>query len=375
MKVLHVYRSYFPDPPGGLQEAIRQICLATQPLGIENSIFTLSPRPEPHRVHRPESVVIRRRSWFELASCDFGGPEAFATFRSLAQQADLIHYYFPWPFADLLRLAAPDKPAIMTYVSDIVRQKTLAPLYSPLMWRHLQAMDAIVYNAPNYAANSPVLTDPRLANRVHQIALGMAPDLLATRPNDDILQRLDLAPGQAFALFVGVLRYYKGLHSLIEAAASLPYPIVIAGHGPRADDLRAQAARLGVNNVKFAGPVSEAEKVALLRACQCFVLPSHLRSEAYGMVLIEAAMHAKPLVSCDIATGTSIINAAGETGFVVPPEAPPALANALDRLLSDAALAERLGQAARRRYNQLFDGRAMGQAYADLYHRIVRPQA
>lgn len=371
MRVLHVYRSYFPDPPGGLQEAIRQICLATQPLGIDNRIFTLSPSPNPRRVKCPEAIVERRRSWLELASCDFGGPEAFAAFGAAAREADLVHYYFPWPFADLLHLTEHKKPSLLTYISDIVRQKGLSQLYAPLMWRHLRSMDKIVYNAPNYAESSPILSHPSLKPRLQQISLGMAPDLLQTAPDPAILERLQLETGKPFALFVGVLRYYKGLHSLIEAAAALPYPIVIAGDGPKAGDLRSQAAVRGLGNVMFTGAISEAEKVALLRACRVFVLPSHLRSEAFGMVLIEAAMHAKPLISCEIGTGTSYINADGETGFVLPPEDAPVLAEALNRLLGDEALANRLGQAAYQRYARLFDGRTMGQAYADLYRRVL----
>ena len=110
MKVLHVYRTYFPDPPGGMQEAIRQICLSTQAFGVQNTIFTLSPNPVPAVMERPEATVVRCRSWAAPASCDLGGIDAFTTFRSLVKQADVVHYLFPWPFADLLRETAPAKP-------------------------------------------------------------------------------------------------------------------------------------------------------------------------------------------------------------------------------------------------------------------------
>jgi rhamnosyl/mannosyltransferase len=101
------------------------------------------------------------------------------------------------------------------------------------------------------------------------------------------------------------------------------------------------------------------------------VLPSHLRSEAFGMVLVEAAMIGKPMISCEINTGTSFVNADGETGFVVEPGSPRALAEAMSRLLEDEALALQMGQAARRRYEQLFSGAALGQAYARLYRKVA----
>jgi rhamnosyl/mannosyltransferase len=105
MRVLHVYRTYFPDPPGGIQEAIRQICLATQTAGVLNTIFALSSVPRPAEIDRPEGKVVRSRSWIAPASCDLGGVGALRRFAALAEQADVIHYHFPWPFADLLHLA------------------------------------------------------------------------------------------------------------------------------------------------------------------------------------------------------------------------------------------------------------------------------
>lgn len=372
MKVLHVYRTYFPDPPGGLQEAIRQICISTQSLGVDNTIFTLSPTPSPKMVDRPEARVVRCRSWAAPASCDLGSLDALLTFRQLAQQADVIHYLFPWPFADVLRLAAPaSKPSVMTYISDIVRQRWLGAVYGPLMWHTLRHMDAIVSNAPGYAAGSPVLTEPALQPLVRQIPLGIDEGSYATPPDTAVLDKLGLRPDEPFVLFIGVLRYYKGLHVLLDACAGLKGRVVIAGSGPEEQALKDQMARLGLNNVLMAGQVTEAEKVALLQACRGLVLPSHLRSEAYGMVLVEASIMGKPMVTCEIGTGTSFVNAHGETGWVVPPESPAALAEALNHLLTDTALAQTYGQAARQRYETLFSGDALGRAYARLYQDVL----
>lgn len=372
MKVLHVYRTYFPDPPGGLQEAIRQICISTQAMGVENTIFTLSPQPSPKVIDRPEARVVRCRSWAAPASCDLGSLDAFRTFRQLAYQADVIHYLFPWPFADVLRLAAPrHKPSVLTYISDIVRQRWLGAVYGPLMWHTLRHMDAIVSNAPGYAAGSPVLTDPALQPLVRQIPLGIDESSYATPPDTAVLERLGLQPDEPFVLFIGVLRYYKGLHVLLDACAHVKGRVVIAGTGPEEQALRDQMARLGLNNVLLAGQVTESEKIALLQACRGLVLPSHLRSEAYGMVLVEASIMSRPMVTCEIGTGTSFVNADGETGWVVPPESPAALATALNQLLTDAATAQRYGRGARRRYETLFSGRALGFAYKNLYESAV----
>jgi rhamnosyl/mannosyltransferase len=135
--------------------------------------------------------------------------------------------------------------------------------------------------------------------------------------------------------------------------------------------LQALATEAAASNVVFAGQVSDAEKVALLQGCRALVLPSHLRSEAYGMVLVEAAMFGKPLVSCEIGTGTSFVNAHEETGFVVAPESPEALNAAMQTLLMDERLAGVMGAAARARYDRLFSGPALGQAYAGLFKEVA----
>lgn len=369
MRVLHVYRTYYPDPPGGLQEAVRQICLAVKPHGIHSTLFTLSPAPEPATISYPEADVVRSRSWAAPASCDLGGPMAFATFRRLASQTDLVHYFFPWPFADLLHQTLPSHtPAVMTYVSDIVRQKYLGRMYTPLMRRTLAQMRAIAVSSPAYARTSPILTQSGIASKVDIIPLGIAESDQASNAADSgIFSRLGLSPAQPYVLFLGVLRYYKGLHTLIQAAAAIKVPIVIAGSGPEEHTLRTLAAAHEASNIIFAGQVSDEEKNTLMRHCSTFVLPSHLRSEAYGMVLVEASMHAKPLVSCEIGTGTSFVNQHNHTGLVVPPESPSDLSAAINFILGNPTRANAMGNAARRRYEDEFSSHALGEKYAKFF--------
>lgn len=370
MRVLHIYRTYFPDPPGGLQEAIRQISAGCRARGVESAIYTLSPTPSPAVIERPEGAVVRGRSYWAPASCDLGGPAEFRLFREQARRADVLHFHFPWPFADLLNLLpGVRRPKVMTYHSDIVKQQVLGRLYQPLMRHTLADMDAVVATSPAYARTSDVLRRFVPEGRLKVIPLGMN-DPQPAAADETILDRLGLR-GRPYVLALGVLRYYKGLHHLIEAARAVHGTVVLAGSGPEEPRLRELAARLGAGNVVFAGQVSEAEKHSLLAHCAALCLSSHLRSEAYGMVLLEAAMHARPMVSCEIGTGTSYINADGETGYVVPPENPPALAQALNRLLDDPAAATAMGRRARQRYETHFTGDIMAGAYLDLYRSVT----
>lgn len=372
LSVLHIYRTYFPDPQGGLQEAIRQIALATGAQGVSNTIFTLSPQPEPGVLLMPEARVVRSRSWTAPASCDIGGPAALATFARLAREAEVLHYLFPWPFSDVLHaVIRPTSAAVLTYVSDVVRQRWLGAAYAPLMWRTLRQMRVIVANSPAYASTSAVLSHPSVRGKVRVIPLGIDEKSYPMAGDDAIFSRLGLVADEPFFLFIGVLRYYKGGHFLVQAAKDLGAKVVIAGSGPEGATLQALAAECGADNVVFAGQISDAEKVALLKRCRALVLPSHLRSEAFGMVLVEAAMFGRPLISCEIGTGTSYVNAHEETGFVVMPKSAPALRRAMMALLRDEALAAAMGRAARHRYEQLFSGPVLGQAYCALFREVA----
>lgn len=367
-RVLQVYRTYFPEPQGGLQETIRQICHSTQTFGVEHRVFTLSPHPTPHVLSRAEAEVHRFPLHFEIASSGFSFG-ALKGFRALVEWCDVVHYHFPWPFGDLLHLLArARKPALVTYHSDIVRQRLLGILYQPLRDRFLNRMQRIVATSPHYAASSPVLRQFRTKVEVIPLALDEHTYPVVTQEE---LETVRAWVGEGFFLFVGVLRYYKGLQFLLEAVKNTTLSVVIAGEGPERANLEQRARRLGLGHVRFLGQVSDAEKVALMQLCRAVVFPSHLRSEAFGVTLLEGAMYAKPLVSCEIATGTSYVNQAGETGLVVPPADPTALRAAMLRLTTDPDLAARLGRGARERFERLFRGDQMGASYARLYAELA----
>jgi rhamnosyl/mannosyltransferase len=372
LNVLNVYRTYYPDPPGGLQEAIRQICIATSNVGVKNTIFTLSPNPHPKNVHFSEVDVIRERSLIAPASCDIGGLASFKIFSILTKKSDLVHYYHPWPFADILNLTTrKSHPKILTYISDVVRQRILNIAYAPLMRRHLQDMDLIVANCPSYAETSPVLSHASVRNKVRIVPLGIDESSYPKNGDESIFSRANFDSNEPYFLFLGVHRYYKGIHTLIEAARLTKANIIIAGSGPKTRELMEQVSSHALKNIIFTGQVTNSEKVSLFKKCRGFVLPSHLRSEAYGMVLVEASMFGKPMVSCEIGTGTSFINKDGLTGYVVPPESPVRLADAINALLEDESLAARMGAAARSRYEEMFSGEALGKAYSNLYSEIA----
>jgi rhamnosyl/mannosyltransferase len=372
MNVLNIYRTYFPDPPGGLQEAIRQICLATSHYEISNTIFTLSSNHTPKKLYFPEAAVVREKSWMAPASCDIGGLASMITFLDLSKSVDVLHYFHPWPFADVLNVIRnPNKPALLTYISDIVKQRVLGKMYSPLMWRTLKQMDIIVANCPAYLETSPILSHRTIRDKVRIIPLGINESSYPKIGDDSIFKKVGIVESEPYFLFLGVLRYYKGIHTLIEASRKINAKIVIAGSGPEEDKLKKQVEELGLKNIIFSGQVTNKQKISLIKHCLTLVLPSHLRSEAYGMVLVEASMFNKPMISCEIGTGTSFVNMNEKTGFVISPESPSEMAEAMQVLLDDSTLAQKMGDEARNRYENLFSGPALGKAYSDVYKEIA----
>ena len=135
------------------------------------------------------------------------------------------------------------------------------------------------------------------------------------------------------------------------------------------------AKQLGLKNIIFLGKVSELDKFALLQQCFAFVFPSHLRSEAFGISLLEAAMYGKPLISCEIGTGTTYININQETGITLPPESPIALQQAMQRLWDHPNIAREMGVAAQARYNELFTSQKTTEQYVELYRMLTNEKA
>lgn len=368
MRVLHVYKSYYPDSVGGIEQVIAQLGMGLAALGHENRVFTLSADPEPAVLDRPEGQVHRSRLTAEVASNPVS-LSALPEFRRQIRWADIVHYQFPWPFADLLHLlGSGGKPSVVTYQSDVVRQKLLLRAYAPLMNHFLGSAGMVVATSPQYRDSSPVLA--RLKSKVRVIPNGVD-ESSYPRPRPERVAHWRAQVGEGFFLFVGVLRYYKGLDTLLLAAEGLRGQVVIAGSGPEAGALQEFAAARRLDNVRFLGAVGDEDKMCLLQLARGFVFPSDMRSEAFGMSLLEAAMSARPMITCEIGTGTSYVNLDGVTGLTVPPREPGALREAMHMLLDEPYRALEMGAAARLRFEKLFTAQAMAKAYDQAYRDVV----
>ena len=368
MRILHFYKTSFPESMGGVEQVINQIARGANKHGIQTDVLSLSTKRSHDAIEIDGYQVHRSKLNLQVASNSFS-ISAFGRFIKLAKQVDVIHYHFPWPFMDLVHLLTRiKKPSLVTYHSDIVRQKYLLKIYQPLMNSFLKDMDCIVATSPNYLATSRILSQNQ--NKVKVIPLGLDKASYPV-PGSEKLASWNEKFGAKFFLFVGVIRYYKGLHILLEAAKGTLYPIVILGAGPIEAELKRKAEETGLSNVHFLGFLPDQDKVALLTLCYAVVFPSHLRSEAFGISLLEGAMYGKPMISCEIGTGTSFINIADETGIVVSPNEPLALRQAMQTLWQNPEMAADMGHKAEERYWELFTADKMVNSYVELYRGIA----
>ena len=357
-----------PDTQGGIEELVRQICINTKSYGVESRVLTLSKNPSPEVIVIDGIEVFRVKKFFEISSCGFS-LNAFSKFKELVEWAEVVHYHFPWPFQDLLHLLSGSKlKSIVTYHSDIVRQRKLKVIYNPIMKLFLRRVDRIIATSDNYVQSS--LTLKNYLNKIKVIPIGLNKSSYPKVSEADLVN-MQSKVGDNFILFIGKFRQYKGLHYLLDALSNSSFSCVIVGNGFLEKQLIDKAKKLELDNVHFLGAVSEANKVALIKLSRALILPSNQRSEAFGICLLEGAMYSKPLISTELGTGSSYVNIDGKTGFVVPASDSESLKSAMLKLINNESLANKMGDAAKARFEEFFTGEKMGESYFQTYLNLI----
>lgn len=285
---------------------------------------------------------------------------------------DVIHVHLPHPLGAASYLGSRKPPGhrlIVTYHSDVVRQRHLQKLYDPVLYRLLDAAYAIVATSPNYLESSPVLA--RYRDKCVVIPLGIDVDAFTeTERSRARAKALREALGARHLLLaVGRLIYYKGFDVAIRALADVPdAKLVIVGEGPLRASLTALASELGVaHRVQLVGEVDDDDILAYYHASDLYLLPSIARSEAFGIVQAEAMACGLPVINTELASGVPFVSRHGESGLTVPPGDPARLAAAIRRLLGDPEARRRMGAAGRQRARQEFSKEVLAERVLRLY--------
>lgn len=369
MRVLHVYKDFFPIL-GGIENHLLLLARELsrrQDMEVEVLVTNTGPRTVVDRFDGLRVTKAARLA--EFAST----PLSLALWREMGRRAyDIIHLHFPYPPGEMAALRrGRARRLVLTYHSDVVRQRLILRLYHPLLLRLLSRVDAILATSPNYIETSPYLSP--LKEKCTVVPFGVDTSFFQCRSGSEISDRLRGSHQPPFVLFVGKFRYYKGLHYLIEAMKEVRKgTLLLVGGGPEEASLRAQVTRLGIEDrVAFLGPVEGSLLPSYYQASQVFALPSCQRAEAFGIVQLEAMACGLPVVSTELGTGTSYVNRHGVTGLVIPPADPAALAGAINQLLGDESLRQAMGRAARERVEAEFTKEQMVERVASVYRQVL----
>lgn len=372
-RILHLYKDYYPPVRGGIEQTINLMANGLKD-DFDVSVLVCCGNSAPGEEDIDGIRVIRSSEIMRIASAPIS-TSYISMLRKELQQTDLIHLHHPNPTNDLALAMCGNhnKPMVMTYHSDIVRQKISKYFIAPFLSRSMNRCSIIMPTSPDYVESSKWLQ--HYQNKLEVVPLGIhTQDFLETKASSvHTRDYKKLAQNRRIISFNGRLRYYKGLPWAINAMKHVNNAtFMIAGDGPIRNELEELAVAAGVTDrVIFLGNVTHEELVGLLHASDVFCMPSHLRSEALGISMIEAMTCGLPIVSCDVPSGVRFVNVDGVTGIRVPPCNALALADAFNKLLSDEGLRLRTGQNAAERARGIFSAEEMNRHLRSVYCTVL----
>lgn len=369
-RVLHVGKFYAPHR-GGIETHLQLLCGELRKYVDLHVIVANGSRSQVEE--SIEGVPVKRiANWGNVASAPLC-PGMVQAIRE--SDADIVHLHLPNPSAVLAYLASGHRGVLIcSYHSDTVRQRFLSKLFQPFLLRALHRSAAVVAASPNYVESSPVLRPLRERCRMIPYGIPIEP---FQKVNPDTVAAIREQYGPNLVLAVGRLVYYKGFQYLIEAMKNVTGRLLLIGDGPLRAELHTQARLLGIaDRVVFLGQVEDT--VPYYHASDLFVLPSVARSEAFGIVQLEAMACGKPVINTELDSGVTFVSKDGQTGITVPPRNAEALASAIKVLLDNADLRARYGAASQMRVRQLFRLETMTEKmlelYADVCVKSARPE-
>jgi rhamnosyl/mannosyltransferase len=363
LRVLHLGK-FYPPHPGGMETHLQALCGELKH-AIDVEVVVAGEGRETVEETVDGVRISRLGTLLNFAAAPVC-PQMVRRVRE--SKADIIHLHWPNPTAVLAYLASGHRgPLVFSYHSDVIRQKYLRKPFWPILSHALKRARAIIAASPNYVQTSPVLR--QFNERCRVIPYGIP---LAQFDQADAIEisKIRKQYGPRIVLGVGRLVYYKGFEYLIRAMREVEGHLLIVGNGPLLDALEREARVTGVSNrVTFLTNVRDVRP--FYQAADVFALSSIARSEAFGIVQLEAMACEKPVVNTSLDSGVPFVSLDQISGLTVPPEDAGALAEAINTLLDDTALSARYGRAARLRVEQEFSLERMTQRTLQLYKEVM----
>lgn len=340
--------------------------LATRLRASVDMHVAVAANPSPAGPDADGDVPVRRMRTYGVVAATPICPELFSVIREV--KPDLVHIHHPHPLAMLAYLTSrTSAPCVVSYHSDIVRQRTLRHVIAPILTRTLARSAAILVASPQLIEESAVLRP--FKHKCHLVPYGI--DTSASSQVDATMtEELRRRYGSRIVLAVGRLTQYKGFDYLIRAMREVDATLIVVGAGALRQPLEDVIAREGLGaRVHLLGSVPDVRPY--YDACDVFVLPSTTPNEAFGIVQLEAMAAGKPVVNTALASGVTFACPPDVAALTVEPRDSAALAGAITRLLADPALRTRLGEAGRARVAQEFPANLMSERTLEIYRAVA----
>jgi glycosyltransferase involved in cell wall biosynthesis len=345
-RIVHMAKLAETDVRGGISTAITAIARACRARGATSHVVTCRLLGWGGRLAVNGELNDRATSLGCLFSLPIAPTWPLLFQRSL-RTADLVVVHAPFlPAAAAIAMHLPNEVGLVVHWhSDIVAQRRLGALLRPLIRKMLDRADAVIVSNP-MLAKSPLLATVRGKLRIIPFGVDASGcDKPIPPAAAELATKLRCAhPRLVVAL--GRLVPSKGFDVLIEAMRNVAAHLLIIGEGNSRRWLERQIDRNDLaDRVTLLGAVTDAERDAILRNSDVFVFPSVLCDETFGIAQLEAMACGLPIVNTALPTGVPWVAQHQREALTVPPNSPTAMAEAIERLLTDRALAARLGAA------------------------------
>lgn len=371
MKILHIGKYYYPFK-GGMESVVQDLCegLASSKQDVDVLCSETGLKGRTEIINKVKVTKLSRLGTLFSQSLN---PTLFFKLIFMASKYDVIHLHYPNPLAELASLFIPkNKPLLVTYHSDVIRQKFLLPFYRPLQRRILERADKIIVPTTNHISCSDIL--PEFEEKCEIIPFGLK---TCNMPEPSELEEKVAALKSkygSFALFVGRLVGYKGLDVLIKASQHISGSVLIVGKGPENEKLRSLVSKLGLQHkIKILGRVEDLEEFwSYFYASEFFVLPSISSNENFGIVQLEAMYCSKAVIATNLSSGVPLVGEKGKTSLLVNPSDSDQLSKAMEMLFQNKDLSIKMGKAGKERFDQLYTFNKMIDSHIDLYKSALK---
>ncbi len=349
MKILQINKLYYPTI-GGIETVVKDIA---EGLNGKDDI-TIDILACQRKGQRQEEIIngikVYRSASFGKV---LGMPLSFDFFKlffEIKNNYDIFIIHFPFPLSTFLIPFIPKEKIIIYYHSDIIKQKISKIPFIPFINFSLRKAKKILVSGNNIIHSSSLLK--KYKSKCEIIPFGI--DLDFTKEDYSQAEKINkqYAPNKLI-LSIGRLVYYKGFDYAIKSMNDVNAILIIIGQGPEEKKLRKLIYKLKLTKKIFIIP-PQVSLIPYLLAADVFLFPSTERSEAFGIVQIEAMAASLPIINTYLNTAVEEVSLNEISGITIEPKNSQAIAVAINKIISNDQIRINYANSARKRYKELF---------------------